>query len=344
MPIEEATQQGLKSEPRPSFLSQGKVGEIVARLERRYPQVFCQDNVRVVGVDIGPAKILDNRFDVVEAVDGQWNLKSGFYQIRFGFQFPEELRRAGVTPRLFWRSSNHRLGVAGWGFVPNTDKEPEGSADYFFGGEIVGNYDVRNPHGVVIEEGADVAQVCFTTGSHANVIVSELLKPARISEFLGAGRIGQKKTTLPEKKDLVSVDGKWQLKRDRPYLVEFWGRVALGKDEVLVPSMHYGDRVKNRAMNFLVQHSCLGDPGYKGRLGMLVVPIWDVSLGVDKGMARVAKQKVIPAGELAEYQGQWVGGDGGESDPEIEFRSIFDWPGLVGAKTLPLDELMKIDE
>lgn len=332
------------TEPRPSFLPQGKVREIVSGLEREYPRVFFQDKVRVVGVDIAPARILDNKFNVVEAVDGRWELKPGAYQIQFGFEFPSELLGAGIVPWFFWRSSNHRLGVGGGGFVPITDKEPEGSADYFFGGEIVGNYHVWNPYGVVIEEGADVAQVCFTSGSRAHVIVSELLKPARISEFSGAGRIGQKKTTLPEKEELLPVDGKWRLKRDHPYLVEFRGRVALGEDEVLVPSRHFGDEVENRVMNFLVQHSCLGDPGYRGRLGMLVVPIWDVSLGVDKGVARVAKQKVIPVGQLAEYKGQWVGGDGGEADPGIEFRSIWDWPGLVGAKGLSLDELMKIEE
>lgn len=333
------------TEPRPSFFPQEKVREIVAGLEQRYPQVFRQDNVRVVGADIGPAKILDNRLNkVVEAVNGQWELRPGAYQIQFGFKFPDELKEAGIVPQLFWRSSNHRLGVGGGGFVPITDKEPEGSADYFFGGEIVGNYWVWNPHGVIIEEGADVAQVCFTNGDWARLVVSELLKPAQILEFSGAGRIGREKTTLPEKKELLQVDGKWQLKRDCPYFVDFRGRVALQNDEVLVPSRHYGDEVKIRVLNFLSQYSCLGDPGYKGRLGMLVVPFQDVNLGVDKGVARVAKQKVIPAGELAEYQGQWAGGDGGESDPEIEFRSIFDWPGLVGAETLPLGELMRIDE
>lgn len=329
------------TEPKPSFLPQGEVRRIVENLEQRYPRVFSKDRIRVVGVDIPPARILDNRFHPVEPEGNQWKLKPGAYQVRFGFQFPEELRGAGVIPRLFWRSSNHRLGIGGGVFMADADKEIESHADYFFGGEMVGNYYVWNPHGVVIEVGANVAQACFTSGSWANLVVSELLKPFQISEFLGAGMIGREKTILPKKEELLPVDGKWRLKKDQPYLVEFRGRVALQNDEVLVPSGHYGDEVKNRAMNFLVQHSCLGDPGYKGRLGMLVVPIWDVKLGVDKGVARVAKHKVIPVGELPEYQGQWAEVDSGEGDPDVEFRSIWDWPGLIGVRMPLLDELMK---
>lgn len=331
------------TEPRPSFLPQGKVREIVKSLEQKYPQVFSQDRVRVVGMDIPPAEILDNRFRPVETRDGRWELKPGAYQIRFGFEFPDELQKAEIAPQFFWRSSNHRLGVGGGEFAAVVAKEPEGSADYFFGGKIVGNYHVWNPHGVIIERGANVAQVCFTTGWQPHLTVSELLVPAQISEFTGTGIIGQNKTTLPEKNELLPVDGEWQLKRDHPYLVEFLGRVVLEKDEVLVPSRHYGDGVESRVMNFLVPHSCLGDPGYNGRLGMLVVPIRDVKLDVDKGTARVAKQKVIPAGELAEYRGQWMG-DGSEADPEIKFKSIYDWPGLVGVEMPPLEELMKIKE
>jgi hypothetical protein len=332
MSVEETIQSG--------FLSQGEVRRIVGDLEQSYPGVFSQDRVRVVGVDIPPAKILDNESDIVEPTGDFWRLKPGAYQIRFGFQFPEELRNAGVSPRLFWRSSNHRLGVGGGGFVADVSKEIESFPDYFFGGEIVGNYHVWNPHGVVVEVGANVAQVCFTKGTQANLVVSELLRPAQILEFNGAGTIGNERTILPNREKVAPVDGVWELKRDKPYLVEFRGRAALQSDELLVPSRHYGDELKNRGMIFLGQHSCLGDPGYKGRLGMLVVPIWDVGLSVDKGIARVAKHKVIPVGELSEYQGQWVGVDNGESDPAIEFRSIWDWPGLVGVEMPALKDLM----
>lgn len=313
-------------EPRPSFLPQGKVREIVESLEQKYPRVFSQDRVRVVGVDVPPAEILDNESNVVESVGGVWRLRPGVYQIRFGF-VPGELREIGIVPRFFWRSSDHRLGVGGGKFVADAgDNELRVQDDYFSGEELVGDYRVWNPHGVVIEVGAGVAQMCFTRGNWANEIVSaELLKPMQISQFTGPGIIGREKTILPDTEVLLPINGEWELKGDTPYLVELRGRVSLQKNEVLVPWLNLEDWRENEKLMFLRRYSCLGDPGYKGRLGMLVVPQRNLNLGADEGIARVAKYGVIQVGQLAEYQGQWLG-VGEESDSEIKFRSIYETP------------------
>lgn len=309
--------------PEPNFLSRERVKEWVEILADKYPRVFFQDRLQVVGVDVPPAEILNAEGEVVEPKGGRWELGRGTYQVKFGFEFPEGLQRSKIRPQMFWRSSNHRLGCGGRSFFAGTYEKLED--DLLFGAEVVAFYGVWNPYGVVIEQGASLAQVCFTEhgGQSIPIFVSDLLVPAWVGEFLGPGTIGRNITKIPETKEISVIGDKRILKKGVPYLIEFKGRVTLDSDEVLVPITHYGDELKNPKLENLLQYSCLGDPGYKGRLGMLVVPALDEILGIGTGLARVAKFKVIPLGEMAEYAGQWQGGGEDVKEPEIEFPLFF---------------------
>lgn len=327
---------------KPGFFPQEAVRSIVSHLKDDYPTVFLPERIQVVGIDVPPAQILDNGFKLVEPRNGCWNLKKGSYQFQFGFEFPDTLKRQGITPRLYWRSSNHRLGVGGGDFIAHTNYEEKSNfCDLMFGGEIIGNYHVWNPYGVTIEQGASVAQACFTLGGITSEIVSPLLEPQKVMEFIGSGKIGKEKTTLPERQEVPIKDGRWNLRANSPYLVEFRGQVSLKEDEVLVPSKHFAD-LKNKNSLLLGQYSCLGDPGYHGRLGMLVIPVGDgVSLSPFEGIARVAKQQVISFGQPAMYQGQWQNEGIDIFEPEIEFRPLLERPELIGVEMPDLRTLMK---
>ena len=280
--------------PEPRFLSRGGVQEWVEILAEKYPGVFSQERLRVVGVDVPPAEILNARNEVVEPKGGRWELGPGTYQVKFGFEFPEELRRSEIRPQMFWRSSNHRLGCGGRSFWAGTYEKPED--DLLFGAEVVGFYDVMNPYGVVIEQGASLAQVCFARYRRQPIpiVVSDLLVPAQVTEFMGPGEIRRDKTSLPKTKEATARGNKLVLKKNVPYLVEFRGRVFLGSNEVVVPITPRWDELENYKIERLLQYSCLGDPGYKGRLGMLVIPTLDVTLNREEGVARGAKFGVIP--------------------------------------------------
>jgi|GEM_PF-7036003 len=311
-------------EYRGAFLSRGALFPIVDAFASRYPQAFRRENLRVVGVDVAPKEITNARGEIVEPLGGSWNLPSGAYQMRFGFHVPKSLNDGPFEFRGDWRSSNHRCGGGGWAIAWPEEKTQ------FLGGvleerEVIGNYTVDNPFGIQFEEGAAVAQFSIKLRGAA-MEVSELLKPKRVERFLGAGMIRKKRTILPPTESVALQNGSWFLEERSPYYVEFDGVVDLG-DEILTPQIHLTDQLNNPLQFLIAKHSCLGDSGYRGPLGMTIVPDRDMSLDPLQGIARVARHRVLPFGEMAAYQGQWQGEIGDER--RIEFRPFHQWPELA---------------
>lgn len=279
----------------------------------------------------------------MEAIDSVWFLPKGAYQISFGFTMSEGFRQVGIVPKMFWRSSNHRCGAGGGDFFGSEENDDYSSAsDSLFGGEVMGNYYVQNPYGIIIEQDASIVQLCFTHPG-ANTLVSELLRPDKVERFLGPGRIGRSKTTLSQKEDIPPLRDKWFLKMGEGYHVSFTGKVKLPLNELLVPSGHLSDCLSSPNLLLFSQHSCLGDPGYYGSLGMLVVPSIDQEISKRSGIARVAKQQVLGTGsDLVGYGGQWLEVEDplGVQERLIEFKNITAWPGLVNKRGRPLEEIV----
>ncbi len=329
-----------KNYPSLQFLPQQAIEEIIPVLQENSPQVFSRERIQVVGIDIPAREILDNKGNRIELENNHWLLKQGAYQVNFGFQLPTFFYEMGLEPMMFWRSSHHRCG-AGGGEIFSQSVNPE-FANHLLDGEVIGNYFVRNPHGIVIEKGAGIVQLCFSTHGIWYTQVSELLTPKSIRRFTGRGRIGEEKTTLPTTEEIFPSYNGWQLKERVPYLVEFNGAVYLSQAEVVIPTRHYSDLLTNPALFLYSQHSCLGDPGYSGNLGMLIVPMVNVDLPSKQGMARVAKYNVLPFGQLAEYNGQWKAESEEPYGHEIEFYFPHEL-GLTGfdAKSLTLEDLVR---
>ncbi len=311
-------------EYRGAFFSRGALAPIVDAFASHYPQVFRRENLRVIGVDVAPQDITNASGEIVEPLDGSWRLSSGSYQMRFGFQAPKAFDESPFELRGYWRSSNHRCGVGGGAIVWPEEKTE------FLGGvleerEVIGNYHVHNPFGIRLEKGAAVAQFSITLRGSA-MVVSELLKPKRLERFLGAGMIRKKRTVLPPIESVAPQNGSWFLEQGLPYYVEFDGIADLG-NEVLTPQIHLTDQLNNPLQLLIAKHSCLGDPGYRGPLGMTIVPDRDMSLDPLQGIARVARHRVLPFGEMAMYQGQWQSEIVDER--RIEFRPFHLWPELA---------------
>lgn len=311
-------------EYRGAFLSRGALEPIVQAFAFKSPQAFKIENLRVVGVDVAPQSITNARGEIVEPFGGSWCLSPGSYQMRFGFQVPEALDEGPFEFSGHWRSSNHRCGVGGGAIV-----WPEEKTEFLGGNleerEVIGNYHVHNPFGIRLEKGAAVAQFSIKLRGAA-MMVSELLKAKRLERFLGVGMIGKDRTVLPPTESVTLQNGSWFLKKGSPYYVEFNGVVDLG-DEVLTPQIHLTDQLNNPLQFLIAKHSCLGDPGYLGPLGMTVVAYRDMFLDLSQGIARVAKHRVFPIGEMAAYHGQWQGEVGDER--RIEFRPFRQWPELA---------------
>lgn len=318
-----------------AFLSRGGLDPIVSSLASRYPQVFRRENLRVVGVDVAPQCITDSRGEIVEPFVGSWRLDSGAYQIHFGFQVPEVFNEGPFEFHGYWRSSNHRCGAGGGAIV-----WPEERTE-FLGGvleerEVIGNYFVHNPFGIKLEVGAALAQFSIKTAGAAEE-VSELLKPKRVERFLGSGIIGKEGTVLPSTEVVAPRDGLLFLEKGLPYYVEFDGVVNLG-NEVLTPQTHLTDQLNYPLLFLIAEHSCLGDPGYHGPLGMTIVPSRDMAIDPLQGIARVARHRVLPVRETITYDGQWQGEIGDER--RIEFRPFLKWPDLASPpQDVSLDSL-----
>lgn len=311
-------------EYRGAFLSRGALAPIVDVFASRYPIIFSRENLRVVGVDVAPQCITDACGEIVEPLDGSWHLHPGAYQMRFGFQVPKVLDEGPFELIGNWRSSNHRCAAGGEAIVWPEEKTE------FLGGvleerEVIGNYHVHNPFGIRLEKGAAVAQFSIKLRGAA-MMVSELLKAKRVERFLGAGMIGKERTVLPPTESVALQNGSWFLKQGSPYYIEFDGVVDLG-DEVLTPQIHLTDQLNNPLQFLIAKHSCLGDSGYRGPLGMTIVPDRDMSLDSLQGIARVASHRVLPFGKMAAYQGQWQGEIGDKR--RIEFRPFYQWPELA---------------
>ncbi len=315
-------------EYRGAFLSRGALSPIVDALALRFPQVFQRERLRVVGVDVAPQRITDANGAVVEPLGGSWCLRPGAYQMRFDFQVPKAFDEGPVQLHGYWRSSNHRCGVGGGAVV-----WPSGR-DSFLGGvlegrEVIGNYHVYNPFGVCLDVGAAVVQFAIQLRG-STPVVSEQLRPKRVERFLGAGIIGKERTVLPPTEIVTPKNGLWRLEKDSPYYVEFDGVVNL-VDEVLTPRTHLTDQLINPQLFLLAKHSCLGDPGYQGPLGMTVISRIDSFLSPLWGITRVAKHPILPIGERVAYRGQWQGEAGDER--RIEFRPFHLWPELTSPAT-----------
>ena len=91
-----------------AFFSRGALAPIVDAFASCYPQVFRRENLRVVGVDVAPQRITNARGEVVEPLGGSWQLPSGSYQMRFGFEVTKALDDGPFEFSGHWRSSNHR--------------------------------------------------------------------------------------------------------------------------------------------------------------------------------------------------------------------------------------------
>lgn len=323
------------------FLPHSAVLEITKRLSLRSPQIFDEKRVSVVGLDIPPSLIIDRNRNVVESKNGAWFLPPGAYQVGFGFDLGKVFVGSGIEPRMFWRTSNQRCGAGGSVFFNiNPDKEEaEATRNSPFGQQVCANYYVYNPHGIMIERDAALAQLCFAV-PEPDLIVSELLKPAKVEKFAGPGMIGRKKTTLPAKTSVPFENGSWQLDLNVPYFVEFAGLVQLGADEVFTLSRRIADMNALPKILSFFQYTALGDPGFRGKMGMLFVPLLkNVFLTLNDGFTRIAKHKVINHGDSsAVYRGQWQGQANDTQERLLEFRHISNWPELQNVVGLNLND------
>lgn len=335
------------------FLPRDALKEVVVEhLLPLYPDVFKpEEHLQVVGIDIPARGILDNRRQKVEPRNGQWELQRGSYLVQFGFSLPDALLQT-LRPRMFWRSSLQRVGVIGGSIIllPEQHDDVPGYGQGFMEGEVFGQYHVENPHGVVIEEGAGLAQLCFSCGG-ASTVVSENLKARRLRRFVGPGHIGRTKTTIPE---FVEVDlqqlpnGRvgWTLIRGTAYSAELDGVVMVPRNAVLSPAFHQTDLDRNPAFEFLDRSTCLAEPGYFGGFDITLSSFANgVVLGQDDGLLRFTLERVLPiiGVDMAHYHGQWQGERYGQERHAIEFGSLRYW-GLGGTGLTLEDFATKIRE
>lgn len=306
-----------------------------AAVQRLPTRVFSPENLQVVGIDFGPVRITDNRGLTVEPEQGAWTLPQGTYLLHFGGALPDWIHEEGLTPTVFARSSNHRCG-AGIGMVVAQSEHPDSdSRGLLFGGDLMATYDVWNPSGIMIKERARVAQLSLTRQT-ATLSPFTLLHPKSVEVFTGYGVIERKKTRVAATQKLTMIDDRWELKPNTGYLVTFAGSVALGPGEVLIPSLHtavVSDFPKSLAF---LRYSCLGDPGYRGELGMLAVPVVDLKLSPDDVIATIDRCVVSKADLTVLYNGQYQGV--GADTPPMHFASLTNHgPTMVGKS---LDEIV----
>lgn len=292
-----------------------------AAVQRLPTRVFSTENLQVVGVDFGPKHITDNSGVTIEPERGAWTLSQGTYVLHFGGALPDWIHEEGLTPTVFGRSSNHRC-AAGIGMVVAQSEHPDGDPrGLLFGGDLIATYDVWNPDGIIIKEGASVAQLSLTRQT-TTLSPFTLLHPESVEVFTGHGVIEREKTRVAATQKLPVTDNCWELKENTGYLVTFAGSVALGPGEVLIPSSHtavVSDFPKSLA---LLRYSCLGDPGYRGQLGMLIVPVVDLKLSPDDVIATIDRCVVSKSDSTVLYQGQYQGI--GADSPPMYFASLTD--------------------
>lgn len=292
---------------------------LCAAVQRLPARVFSPENLQIVGIDFGPQRITDNSGVTVEPEQGAWTLSQGTYLLHFGGALPDWIHEEGLIPTVFARSTNHRCG-AGIGMVAAQSEHPDGdSRGLLFGGNLIATYDVWNPNGIMIEEGARVAQLSL---ARQTTMLSPftLLHPESVEVFTGPGVIGREKTRVAATQKFTMTDDRWELKPNTGYLVTFAGSVALGPGEVVIPSSHAAVVSNFPKCLALLRYSCLGDPGYHGELGMLIVPVVDLELSPDDVIATIDRCVVSKADSTVLYQGQFQGI--GADSPPMHFASL----------------------
>lgn len=306
-----------------------------AAVQRLPTRVFSPENLQVVGIDFGPQRITDNSGVTVEPEQGAWILSQGTYLLHFGGALPDWIHEEGLTPTVLARSSNHRCG-AGIGMVVAQSENPDGDLrGLLFGGDLMATYDVWNPYGIMIKESARVAQLSLTRQT-TMLSPFSLLHPESVEVFTGRGVIEGEKTRVAATQKLTMTDDRWELKPNTGYLVTFAGSVALGPGEVVIPSSHTAVVSDFSKCLALLRYSCLGDPGYRGELGMLIVPVVDLKLSPDDVIATIDRCVVSKTDSTVLYNGQYQGV--GADSPPMHFASLIDYGlSMVGK---PLDEIV----
>ncbi len=329
------------------FLPRGALEFVIEQhLRPMHPDIFKPEFLQVVGIDVAPRRILDRDRQEVKPNNGEYDLLRGTYLMMFGFCLDEFCEKfPGLRPRMFGRSSNHRVGAIFNNFIVTRGQHDDLCDEHIMDGEVFGLYDVVNPYGVVIEEGAGVAQLGFSCGVIPRS-VSEHLVPSSVEQFMSPGQIGRLKTTVAETRKItpqqLSLERVgWELEKDTPYFVRLGGAVSIPHDQVYTPSLHRGDDTRNPALLFLSRSTCLADPGYIGSgFGMtLLCTANGVTLGKNDGLLRFRRERVlhIEGMPMAGYDGQW------QETPDLKketiaFRDLNDW-GLTGGTEPSLEEI-----
>ena len=306
-----------------------------AVLGRLPTSVFHPENLQVVGIDFGPQRITDSSGMIIEPKQGAWALCQGTYLLHFDGALPDWIHEEGLTPTVFGRSSNHRCG-AGIGMVFAKSEDPDGdSRGPLFGGDLMATYNIWNPSGIRIEEGACLAQLSLTRKA-TGLVPLTLLRPESIAVFAGSGVIGREKTQVAATQEFSMTGDCWELKPNTGYLVTFAGSVTPGPGEVLIPSSHTAAVSGFPKSLALLRYSCLGDPGYRGNLGMLIVPVVDLELSPHDVIATIDQCRVSQPIATILYQGQFQGV--GADSPPMRFAPLTDYGlSMVGK---PLDEIV----
>jgi len=298
--------------------------------------------IKVVGVGVAPTEMRRCNGEPLVPNEGFWEIPPReLIRVEFGIELPTKLAESGITPVLHWRSSNHRCGGGGLDFYATdtevSDKPSDGVT--LLGGKLCGNYMAFNPYGIKVECGVAMAQLSLMVGQ-ATPEISEPLTVGQIERFDSFGQLTRTRTILPTTTVVEPQKHGWVLKRNTPYLVTFNGQVDLSPTQAIIPSRHLSDLLENPGFFEVSGHSCLGDPGYRGRLGMLVIALGyadsaPLIVGAGQGIGRrVARYSVVVGsgqedllsvyGTAGQYQGE--GWD--DKTPLMRFKPWHDWTEL----------------
>lgn len=260
-------------------------------------------SIQQVGIEFQAIAVVDHRGNNLETRGGWWNLNQGSYTIDCGVRIPDWMwQRMNLIPRFFGRSSNLRCGVS-VDFFADRSKEPETPFQAVIRGPITASYRVLTPHGIALEQKANLGQICFSTIEVLGNI-GPPLHASRVFSLISKGRIGREGTTVPEYREVQpDAQTSWKLAAGQIYIVEVDRDVSLSENEagVLMP-INRGD---DYSQAFHITSNALIDPGYKGKVRVLLYVGYDSTITRETPLVRMQKFNVLPLGKLLTYRGQF---------------------------------------